>query len=141
VRPRGQSKRIIGRSLLCQCPRRAFRLALFITGLSYAGDRRRARRNDRNGIPGRLRDWALWRAGGVGVAIYDATAGRVEPTTIPRDHRMRDPENGTTPIRAKSGTVVAGNDIAQHDGGRGAGRGERIDADIAIVGSHAIDDG
>ena len=34
---RGQSKRIIGRSLLCQCPRRAFRLALCINAVLLLG--------------------------------------------------------------------------------------------------------
>jgi hypothetical protein len=37
VRRRGQSKRIIGRSLLCQCPRRAFRLALCINAVLLLG--------------------------------------------------------------------------------------------------------
>ena len=37
MRRRGQSKRIIGRSLLCQCPRRAFRLALCINAVLLLG--------------------------------------------------------------------------------------------------------
>jgi hypothetical protein len=37
VRRRGQSKRIIGRSLLCQFPRRAFRLALCINAVLLLG--------------------------------------------------------------------------------------------------------
>ena len=54
---------------------------------------------------------------------------------------MRDPENGILD-RGESGNVVAGNDIAQHDGGgRVPGRGGRNDAEAVVVGSHAIDDG
>ena len=37
MRRHGQSKRIIGRSLLCQCPRRAFRLALCINAVLLLG--------------------------------------------------------------------------------------------------------
>jgi hypothetical protein len=37
VRRRGQSKRIIGRSLLCQCPWRAFRLTLCINAVLLLG--------------------------------------------------------------------------------------------------------
>ena len=37
MRRRGQSKRIKGRSLLCQCPRRAFRLALCINAVLLLG--------------------------------------------------------------------------------------------------------
>ena len=37
MRRRGQSKRIIGHSLLCQCPRRAFRLALWINAVLLLG--------------------------------------------------------------------------------------------------------
>jgi hypothetical protein len=77
----------------------------------------------------------------VTVAEYGA-AVRVDSNTIPRDHRMRDPENATH-LRQKSATgAVAGNNIAHHDGGgRAAGRRERLDAETVVVGSHAIDDG
>ena len=37
MRRRGQSKRIMGRSLLCQCPQRAFRLALCINAVLLLG--------------------------------------------------------------------------------------------------------
>jgi hypothetical protein len=41
----------------------------------------------------------------VAVAEYGA-AGRVDYTTIPRDHRMRDPNNGSR-IRVKSDLTVS----------------------------------
>jgi len=82
----------------------------------------------------------------VAVAEYGA-AGREDSRTIPRDHRMRDPENcilarEKSGTRERSGNAVAGNDIAQHDGGgRVAGRRDRLDAETGVVGSHAIDNG
>jgi hypothetical protein len=72
----------------------------------------------------------------VAVAIYDAAAGRVDSSIVPRDHRMRDPKDGIR-VRAKSDRVVAGNEIAQH----GGGPAERPDAANEVVGSLAIDDG
>src|ERR1700730_9740014 len=71
----------------------------------------------------------------VAVAEYLAAA---ESSTIPRDLRMRDPEN--VRARGKSGSIIAGNDVAQHDGGRGAARRD-FDAEAVVVGSHAIDNG
>jgi hypothetical protein len=73
----------------------------------------------------------------VAVAEDHAAAERGDSKTIPRDHRMRDPKRGVR-LRFKSGTGVAGNDIAQHDGDdRVAGR--RICRDVAggVVGSLA----
>jgi hypothetical protein len=77
----------------------------------------------------------------IAIALDCAAAGGVHSSTIPRGHRMRDPENDTTPLRLKSGTVVAGNDIAHHDGGWPiAERRARRDADTRVVGSLATDD-
>ncbi|PZR92584.1 MAG: hypothetical protein DLM68_01920 [Hyphomicrobiales bacterium] len=50
---------------------------------------------------------------------------------------MPDPKSGTRGC-GKSCIVVAGNDIAQHDGG---GCGARPDADTGVVGSIAVGDG
>jgi hypothetical protein len=43
----------------------------------------------------------------VAVAIYDAAAGHADFSTVPRDHRMRNPENGI-PARLKSVIIVVG---------------------------------
>jgi hypothetical protein len=77
----------------------------------------------------------------IAVALDCAAAGRVHSSTIPRDHGMRDPKNDATPIRLKSGLVVAGNDIAHDDGGWPiAERCPRIGAGTGVVGSLAVDD-
>jgi hypothetical protein len=67
----------------------------------------------------------------VAVTKYCA-AGRDDSSTIPRDHGMRD-QKISIPGRLQSEQIVAGDDIAQHDGGgRVAGQGERNDAGIAV---------
>ncbi len=45
------------------------------------------------------------------IAEYGAAAGRHNCSTIPRDHRMRDPKSGIR-VRAKAEIVISGNDIA-----------------------------
>ncbi|MGI8568742.1 MAG: hypothetical protein ACR2KT_06555 [Methylocella sp.] len=56
---------------------------------------------------------------------------------------MRDPEIDTTSKRTrhKPDVVVAGNDIAHHNGDASAAGRDGIDAAIGVVGSLAIDDG
>jgi hypothetical protein len=81
----------------------------------------------------------------VAVALDYAAGERVHsPNNIPRDDRMRDPKNGTR-VCAKSDRVVAGNEIAHHDGGCRAARYDAgagdVDYQKAVVGSLAIDDG
>jgi hypothetical protein len=78
---------------------------------------------------------------GQNTRVVVRVAVRLDSSIVPRDHRMCDPESCRRP-REKSDTIVAGNNIAQHEGGgRSAGPGGRNDAGIGVVGSRAIDDG